>query len=452
MPDEDIVLKTPMGEIIVPFDREAVLKFVRDVNLSSEKEMTLREKEFCEYLGVEYMDELESEWLFWEVKQVPVMLHDLNTWMNENFKIERITSYANQGKKSSNVVHQKFVFPNQEKKKFATRATYYLQHKDSGVRYIWSLHPMDGVHIEVQILCNSEDDSASIDSVRNHFEDFVRTKGILKNNAFNADYTFLRRPTTTFEDVVLSEEQTSAVQRNIMNYVQNLSFYRERNLPTSRGIIITGPPGTGKTLTCSAIINDLEITIIYITSEMITEQGQIEHLYTLARGLSPTVVIVEDIDTLGGLDRRDAGNHPLLGEFLNCLNGVENNDGVITIATTNYPEHLDKALTRAGRFDVCIDFPVPNAELREHILKNYLGNMKTGKINLKGIVKETEGLTGAFLKEIVTLSTISAFEENGYDSKTKIEQKHLDEALEHLFSTRKDHVHKKTSSQTGFHH
>ena len=70
----------------------------------------------------------------------------------------------------------------------------------------------------------------------------------------------------------------------------------------------------------------------------------------IARKVSPTIMVVEDIDTLGGIDRTKGGDHPILGEFLNCLAGVESNGGVVTIATTNYPEYLDKALVdRPGK-------------------------------------------------------------------------------------------------------
>ena len=97
-------------------------------------------------------------------------------------------------------------------------------------------------------------------------------------------------------------------------------------------------------------MNQVESTIIYITSEDIQERGQIAELYEIARKVSPTIMVVEDIDTLGGIDRTKGGDHPILGEFLNCLAGVESNSGVVTIATTNYPEYLDKALSgQAGK-------------------------------------------------------------------------------------------------------
>ena len=95
--------------------------------------------------------------------------------------------------------------------------------------------------------------------------------------------------------------------------------------------------GTGKTLCCEVIVNDLDCSTIYVSTDSVGEVGDIRKVYSLARKISPCLVIVEDIDTLGGLDRTvRGGEHPLLGEFLNCLAGMGENDGVITIATTNY--------------------------------------------------------------------------------------------------------------------
>ena len=175
----------------------------------------------------------------------------------------------------------------------------------------------------------------------------------MNGNTVNAKLQFIKIDTVGWDDVVLSPEQRKSFDRNIVKFIENIELYDEKKLPTSRGCLLTGPPGTGKTLTCSAIMNQVDSTIIYITSDDITDRGQISELYDIARKVSPTIVVVEDIDTLGGIDRnRAGGDHPILGEFLNCLAGVESNSGVVTIATTNYPEYLDKALVdRPGRFD-----------------------------------------------------------------------------------------------------
>ncbi len=446
----EITIETPLGKVNVPYNEEAVLDLIRKANKTNSQDNSMADEEILSFLDAEDYSELEEEWLFWEDTKVPVMIYDFNHWLSEAFEILEIKNYANRGEKISNITYQNFTYPH-GKEKFATRAVYYLNHKGTDAKYVWRIQPLDGVHIEATLFTNSQDSAASLDEVRKSFDNYIKSKGILKNNVFNAKYQFLKKPNTTFDDVVLSKEQSDLIQKNIVKYISNLSFYQERGLPTNRGALIVGPPGTGKTLTCEAIINTIEATIIYITADDIHEQGTIDTLYTLANGLSPSIVIVEDIDTLGGLDRREIGNHPLLGEFLNCLNGVEKNEGVITIATTNYPEHLDKALTRAGRFDVKLDFGLPDEKLRRHILEKYLESVKTTKIDLKEIVKKTEGFSGAFLKEIVTLATIEAFEESGYTSDTKISQKHIDKSLEMLVKNRDDYIKLKSESNSPFH-
>ena len=165
----------------------------------------------------------------------------------------------------------------------------------------------------------------------------------LKNEIVDNKWKYLEIKEVGWDEIIVSDEQKKII-RNIVNFIKNLPMYKQNRLPTSRGILITGT-GTGKTLCCEVIVNDLDCSTIYVSTDSVSEVGDIRKVYSLARKISPCLVIVEDIDTLGGLDRTvRGGEHPLLGEFLNCLAGMGENDGVITIATTNYAEHLDSAL------------------------------------------------------------------------------------------------------------
>ena len=79
--------------------------------------------------------------------------------------------------------------------------------------------------------------------------------------------------------------------------------------------------------------------------------------------------------------------------FLNCLNGVSSNEGVVTIATTNYPENLDLALTdRPGRFDLKIVMDLPNSKARQYILLKYLEEFDCEDLNIDKIVNNTKML------------------------------------------------------------
>ena len=125
------------------------------------------------------------------------------------------------------------------------------------------------------------------------------------------------------------------------------------------------------------------------------------------------------------------GDHPLLGEFLNALSGVENNAGVVTLATTNHPENLDWALTdRPGRFDVRLDFGYPDEKTRKSIFEKYLAPFNTKKIDLNNLVRKTEGYSGAYIHEAVQTAYMLSLEDSGYDdSKTQITQQFMDEAM-----------------------
>ena len=103
------------------------------------------------------------------------------------------------------------------------------------------------------------------------------------------------------------------------------------------------------------------------------------------------------------------------------------NDGVITIATTNYAQHLDAALAdRPGRFDVRLDFGLPNEELREHIIEKYLADLGVN-MKLNGVVQKTEGLSGAYLKEMVMTAYMIRSEQG-----RKINKEILSESIEEI--------------------
>ena len=215
------------------------------------------------------------------------------------------------------------------------------------------------------------------------------------------------------------------INRHAINFLDRLEDYKELGMRTSRGLLLLGPPGTGKTLCCSILINLCkECTIIYVSRNAVKERGQIDEIYSLARKLSPTLVVVEDIDTLGGIDREE-GDHPLLGEFLNCLAGVEENEGVITLATTNYANHLDWALAdRPGRFDIRVNFDHPDLAARALILEKYLDKCRTDALDLKSMVKKTDGWSGAYLRELVNIAIMLSADQDKIITQEIFDQAH----------------------------
>ena len=406
-----ITIETPFGPMQADLDdiKDAITHVSQGLTLLDQEQQSMQSYIGCN-LEQKRKDYGSRSYIGWA--------HAIDVVIERDWNISRVTNFHHGTvEKPPTYLEEKVMISGRmETVKIPHQATVFMEEKNGGedphrmcIRYM----SYDTYEVDVLFAFQTGFDFAAF---WQEVEEEYYQRGIYKGAKISADFRFLELPELNFNDVVLTEDQKLFLNRNILKYVENLHVYRKNGLPSSRGILLTGPPGTGKTLTCNVIIQDLDITVIYVSRNAINDTGQISELYDLARKLAPALVIIEDIDTLGGIDREEV-DHPLLGEFLNCLAGVEENHGVITLATTNYPQNLDWALTdRPGRFDVRIDFGYPNEKVREKILLKYLDPLQTKGIKVKDIAKKTEGFSGAYLREIVQQAFISAFEGHNYDA------------------------------------
>ena len=121
------------------------------------------------------------------------------------------------------------------------------------------------------------------------------------------------------------------------------------------------------------------------------------------------------------------------------MDGIEANEGVVVLATTNHTENIDPAISdRPGRFDRIIEVPLPDANQRINILSNLLAKMPTDNISfglgtegyfgnetISKIGRDAKHLSGAWIREIVHTAFIFAT----YDGRNSISAKDLKAAL-----------------------
>ena len=266
-------------------------------------------------------------------------------------------------------------------------------------------------------------------------EDDFYANGLLNGAFIDMNYNFLKRSDMVDELLAWNPSIRSQLKKDVLDFLRVMPILRERGLPNSRGIILSGAPGTGKTMYAKSLAAEAETTTILISAEMIQQRHDVKSAFELARRLSPALVIIEDIDTAGTVSRKFT-DHPILGEYLQAMDGMEPNNGVVVLATTNHTENIDPAISdRPGRFDRIIEVPLPDKSQRKEIIQNLLRKMPTKIHSGKAIDKiaaNSRGLSGAWIREIVQTAMIEAISSD----RTEIDVPDLEAGLEDVLMRR----------------
>ena len=159
-----------------------------------------------------------------------------------------------------------------------------------------------------------------------------------------------------------------------------------------------GPPGSGKSSTIQLIMKD-----VIARDGIVVQFGHPEIFLSGIRKFrqiqpdTPVVVLMEDIDSI--LEQNCEST------VLNILDGVNQIEKVVFLATTNYPEKLGaRIINRPSRFDKRFKIDHPNAESRRMYFEHVIGkeSLEAFKIDLNQWVKDTKGFSLAHLKELFT--------------------------------------------------
>uniref|UniRef100_A0A5B6Z5B9 AAA+ ATPase domain-containing protein n=1 Tax=Davidia involucrata TaxID=16924 RepID=A0A5B6Z5B9_DAVIN len=213
----------------------------------------------------------------------------------------------------------------------------------------------------------------------------------------------------TFADIGALDEIKESLQELVMLPLRRPDLFKGGLLKPCRGILLFGPPGTGKTMLAKAIANEAGASFINVSMSTITskwfgeDEKNVRALFTLAAKVSPTIIFVDEVDSMLG-QRTRVGEHEAMrkikNEFMTHWDGLLTKPGerILVLAATNRPFDLDEAIIR--RFERRIMVGLPSAESREMILRTLLAKEKVEDLDFKELATMTEGYSGSDLKNL----------------------------------------------------
>lgn len=267
-------------------------------------------------------------------------------------------------------------------------------------------------------------------------EDFMEALKRVQPSAMRE--VMVQAPTVRWEDVGGLDTAQMKLKEGVELPLKDPDAFRRLGIRPAKGFLLYGPPGTGKTLLAKAVAREAQANFIATkSSDLLSKwygesEQQITRLFQRARQVAPTVIFIDELDSLvpargGGLGEPQVTER-VVNTILAEMDGLEELQSVVVIGATNRPNLVDPALLRPGRFDELIYVGVPDQAGRRRILGIQTAKMPlAADVDLDDVAARTDRFTGADLGDVVRRAGLIALRKSL--GATQVDMAAFDEAL-----------------------
>ena len=219
----------------------------------------------------------------------------------------------------------------------------------------------------------------------------------------------LVRSDVTFDRVGGMDSVKEQIRLKVLYPQQHKELYAAYGKSAGGGVLLYGPPGCGKTHIARATAGEMKAGIIAVGLNDVLSmwigdsEDRLHRLFKKARDNTPSVLFFDEVDALAARrsDMSNASGRNVINQFLSELDGVrDDNDGVLILAATNAPWHLDPAFRRPGRFGEILFVPPPDEPAREAIFRIVLDGKPVEGVDYAKLAKKTANFSGADIGEV----------------------------------------------------